>query len=235
MPTEKEILEALQQALGVVEVPRDEALPRNSLLGEFRLSDFEDHARGIRPFSADQLSEIARHPVRRKLLTAFEREYAREGGLCAKLREWIQSWRDEGGLLRPIPVGAMKAGGANSAPAYPLIIEREGVFLEESSIQMVFAPTVTEAGQLVFKVAFSATIAELVALPSIRAELSVIADFPEQLLGRVEVTDARPYIKLPLPPEVCELPQWREIDPGAALPFALILHLSNVRLEAATL
>lgn len=236
MDTKEEMFEALLEALRASEVLAAKESPSDSSLGGISLKDFEAHARGLQPLSEEQLSEIRSHPVRHKLLAAFEREYAREEGLEAKLHAWIRSLVGDAGLLRPTPVPVMKVRGADSAPTYPLIIERAGVFLEEFSIQMIFAPAVTEAGELVFKVAFNATIAEIVVLPSIRAKLSVFAASQERLLlGRVEVTDARPYIKLPLPSSLRELPCWREIRPGAPLPFVLVLHLNDVHLEASTL
>ncbi len=99
---------------------------------------------------------------------------------------------------------------------------------------MVFAPQVTERGMLVFQVALSSAAAELVRLPSIRAELSVFAAGPDLPLGRVEVTGPRTYVNIPLPSEMREHPEWRELRPGGPLPFALILHVSEVHLEAAT-
>jgi hypothetical protein len=62
----------------------------------------------------------------------------------------------------------------------------------------------------------------------------VFAAAPEVSLGRVEVTGARIYVKLSVPPEVAARPEWRDLPPGGPLPFALILHVHEVQLEAAT-
>jgi hypothetical protein len=240
MSTKQDILAALQEACEGLETAPDDG-PANSMLGGFRLSEFEAHARGTRPFSEEQLSEIRRDPVRRKLLAAFERECAPQGHVAARhgpntarVREWLQSWLNAGAVLRPLPVGAMMTEGF-PIPAYPLLVEDGGLFIEESSIDIVFPPMITPGGELVFKAAFNPRIAQLVTRPSIRTELSVFSGSPERVLGLVEIAGARPYVRLPLPPGLLELPQWRDLRRGGALPFALVLHVREVQLKAATL
>jgi len=236
-PTEEEVLQALLEADAMPDIPFAEPAQGNAELGEFTLQDLADHARGLRVFSQERLAEIRCHPLRRRLLAAFERELGARPAwspAASTIIDWIHRWRKDAGLLQPLAVGNAKTAGPVSPPTYTLLIEREGLLLEESSIEMVFAPQVTERGMLVFQVALSSAAAELVHLPSIRADLSVFAAAPELSLGRIEVTGSRIYVKVPLPPEVGERPEWRDLRPGGPLPFALILHVSEVQLEAAT-
>jgi hypothetical protein len=207
---------------------------RSGVLGGLAIEDFEKHARGLRPFPPDDLRQIRAHPVRRKLLEAFERQYAveRTGSLWDRMRRW----RDEGGLFSPVQPLEAKIERQDHPPEYPLLVERPGGIVQNSSFRMLFPASVTPDGFLVCKVGLNEEIARVVASPVVRAELVLVAAVPEGIvLGRVPVSGARPYVKIEIPADIRALSEWKGLGSSKALPFALVLRLTEPPLEASTL
>ena len=235
IPTERELIDALENEFA--KPPLLPELPTAVSHGseEVSLRELEDHARGIHVLTDDRLREIRLNPMRRKLLEAFERQFAPASALGEMVFARVRKLLGGVGGLQPLPDLGMHAGSRERHPVYTLIVERGGVFVEETSVRMKGAPEITESNELVFELAFNDEYAKQVVLPSIKAELSVLSASPERLLGRVEVRQGQSYVKVPVPAELRSLPRWKNILLGSELPFVLILHLSDVPLEVATL